>query len=148
MTADKTARKQRGRPFAKGVSGNPAGRPQGSRHKVSLLVESMLAGEAEALAATALQCAKAGDATLLKALLDRVAPPRREPTLTIELPGIQSAADTPAIAARLIAAVAAGELSPSEAQSIAGLLEHYRRQVELADIEARLRALEDVAGAR
>jgi hypothetical protein len=108
----------------------------------------MLAGEAEALAATALRCAKSGDATLLKALLDRVAPPRREPTLTIELPAIQSAADTPAIAARLIEAVAAGELSPGEAQSIAGLLEHYRRQVELADIEARLRALEDVAGAR
>lgn len=34
-TAKPTAKKPRGRPFPKGVSGNPAGRPKGSRHKVS-----------------------------------------------------------------------------------------------------------------
>ena len=33
--ADLTVRKQRGRPFVKGQSGNPFGRPIGSRNKVS-----------------------------------------------------------------------------------------------------------------
>ena len=32
--AETTAEKQRGRPFPPGVSGNPAGRPKGSRHKL------------------------------------------------------------------------------------------------------------------
>lgn len=31
--AETTARKQRGKPFQKGQSGNPAGRPKGSRNK-------------------------------------------------------------------------------------------------------------------
>lgn len=34
MDANTTAKKVRGRPFAKGKSGNPAGRPAGSRNKV------------------------------------------------------------------------------------------------------------------
>jgi hypothetical protein len=35
MLADGTPVKQRGRPFPKGVSGNPQGRPLGSRNKLS-----------------------------------------------------------------------------------------------------------------
>lgn len=34
MSADSTAPKQRGRPFKPGQSGNPQGRPLGSRHKL------------------------------------------------------------------------------------------------------------------
>ena len=36
-------------PFEKGQSGNPAGRRQGSRNKVTLAIEEMLDGEAEVL---------------------------------------------------------------------------------------------------
>ena len=35
MSADITVSKQRGRPFAAGVSGNPTGRPKGSRNKLT-----------------------------------------------------------------------------------------------------------------
>lgn len=35
MSADITVSKQRGRPFAAGVSGNPDGRPKGSRNKLT-----------------------------------------------------------------------------------------------------------------
>jgi hypothetical protein len=43
--AANSAKQQRGRPFPKGVSGNPAGRPLGSRHKVTLAVEALLDGQ-------------------------------------------------------------------------------------------------------
>lgn len=135
------AKQARGR-FKPGESGNPAGKPKGSRNKTTLLVERMIEGEAEAITQTAISLAKGGDASLLRAMLDRLAPARKEPTVTIELPPIRSPADAPAIAARLIEAVAAGELTPGEAQALAGLLEAYRRQSELADLETRIAALE------
>lgn len=145
---EKTGRKRKGGPpETLFVPGN-AGRPKGSRNKTTLLVERMIEGEAEALTTTAITMAKSGDPSLLRAMLDRLAPARKEPTVTIELPLIQSPADAPAVAARLIEAVAAGEIAPGEARSLAALLESYRRQSELAEIEARLRALEEHANAK
>jgi len=46
----KTGKQQRGVPFKPGRSGNPNGRPAGSRNKATLAIESLLEGEAEALA--------------------------------------------------------------------------------------------------
>lgn len=144
MTAAKTTKQQRGRPFQKGQSGNPAGRPVGSRHSVSLLVESLIQDRAEDVAQAALQAAiDGGDASLLRALLDRLAPARKERPVQVDLPALRSPADGPGIAAALLAKAASGELTPCEAQGLAGLLESYRRQSELADIEARLKALEE-----
>jgi hypothetical protein len=41
--------KQRERPFEKGRSGNPAGRPRGCRNRSTLAAQLLLQGEAEAL---------------------------------------------------------------------------------------------------
>ena len=45
--AENSAPKQRG--FQKGRSGNPAGKPPGTRNKMTLLAEALLDNEAEAL---------------------------------------------------------------------------------------------------
>jgi hypothetical protein len=142
MTAEYTGKKQRGRPFKQGASGNPAGRPKGARNRTTLLVEQMIDGEAEALTETAIRLAKAGDAGLMRALLDRLAPPRRERAVQVDLPPLTNPTDGPKIAAALLERAASGELTPTEAQGLAALLESYRKQSELADMEARLRALE------
>jgi hypothetical protein len=106
------------------------------------MVEALIEGEAEALTQTALTLAKAGDGALLKTLLDRLAPPRRERPVQVDLPLLQSPQDAPGVAAALLGLAASGELTPSEAQGLAGLLEAYRRQSELAELEARIAALE------
>lgn len=136
------AKQARGR-FKPGVSGNPRGKPPGTRHRVTQLVEGLIADKAEALTQRALESALAGDPALLKGLLDRLAPPRRERPVAVDLPPLTSPAAAPAIAAALLAKTASGELTPGEAAGLAGLLESYRRQSELADIEARLKALEE-----
>ena len=78
MTA-KTEKDQRGRgpgrPFAPGTSGNPRGRPSGSRHKTTLAMEALLDGEAEKLTRKAIELALAGDMVALRLCLDRTIPP-------------------------------------------------------------------------
>ena len=141
------AKQARGR-FRPGESGNPKGRPQGSRNKVSLLVEGMIEGQAEALTRQAINFAMSGDSSLLKALLDRLAPPRKERPVTIDLPTLTSPADGPRVAAELLGRAAAGDITPGEAQGLAALLEAFRKQSELADMEARLKVLEAAHGKR
>src|SRR5258708_8865649 len=95
--AEKTAGKQRGRPFLRGESGNPAGRPMGARHKATVAAEALLDGEAEALTRKAVEMALAGDGTALRLCLDRIIPPRRERPGRFKMPGLQSpAAPAPA----------------------------------------------------
>ena len=64
-------------PFQKGQSGNPKGRPVGSRNRVSLACDKLLEGEAEAITRKAIELAKAGDGPALRLCLDRIAPARR-----------------------------------------------------------------------
>jgi hypothetical protein len=58
-------RDRRGR-FARGRSGNPAGRPRGCRDHVNRAARLLLAGEAEALTRKAVEMALAGDPTALR----------------------------------------------------------------------------------
>ncbi len=86
MTAEITAPKQRGRPFPKGRSGNPQGRPPGARNAATVIAEQLLDGEAEALTRKAIDKAEEGDMTALRLCLDRVVPPRRERPVLFPLP--------------------------------------------------------------
>src|SRR3954468_864109 len=63
----------RGRPFKPGEGG----RKPGSRNRATLLVESLLNGEARRLGETAISLAIGGDPTALKLCLDRIAPVRK-----------------------------------------------------------------------
>ena len=68
----KTGREQDTR-FKPGQSGNPKGRPLGSRHKATLAIDKLLDGEADAITRKAIEIAKAGDTVALRLCLDRIA---------------------------------------------------------------------------
>ena len=132
-----------GRPFAKGVSGNPAGRPVGSRNKATLLALQLLEGEAEALTRKAVEQALEGDTTALRLCLERLVPPRKGRAIELDLPAITATVDLPPAFAALVAALARGDLTPDEAQTVGTLLEQHRRVLETADLERRVKALEE-----
>lgn len=143
MTA-KTAKKQRGKPFKPGQSGNPGGRPKGSRHRVTLAVEALLDGEAEKLTRKAVELALEGDTTALKLCLERLCPPRKDRPIdagAIKLPPLKASnlAQAQAAVAR---ALAGGRLAPSEADALARVLEAHRKAVEIQDLEERLAKIE------
>jgi hypothetical protein len=117
MTAENTAGKQRGRPFTKGRSGNPSGKPRGARHRATLAAEALLDGEAEALTRKAIELALAGDPIALRLCLDRILPPRRERPFRFVLPELRSAADAGSAMAAILAAVASGDTKARIASS-------------------------------
>ena len=131
------------RGFQKGQSGNPRGRPKGARHKTTLAMEAILEGEAEALTRKAIELANNGEATALRLCLDRLLPVRKDRHIRFALPPIDTPADLPKATAALIAAVAAGEITPSEAAELGRLVEAHGKAIEIHDHEARIRAIEE-----
>ena len=140
--ADKTGQEQpkagRGG-FAPGVSGNPAGRPPGSRNKATLAVEALLEGEAEALTRKCIERALEGDGQALRLCLDRLAPPRRDRPTPFALPALKEAADARDAFAAVVRAVGEGELTPSEAVTLAGLIEQFARVDDATETDRRAR---------
>jgi hypothetical protein len=62
----------RGRPFLKGVSGNPAGRPQGSRNRMNYMAEAMVEANLEGLVNTAIELGLGGNVAALRMLISKV----------------------------------------------------------------------------
>jgi hypothetical protein len=129
-------------PFEPGQSGNPAGKARGTRNKVTMAIEALLDGEAEALTRKAIEIAKGGDLAALRLCLDRLAPPRKDRLVMFELPTITCAADAVKASAALVTAVAIGDLTPAEAGELGKLIEAYVRALEATDFAARLENLE------
>jgi len=145
-SAGKTVRKQPGRPFKPGQSGNPAGRPKGTRNAVTRAVEVLLDGEAEELTRKAIELAKNGDMAAVRLCLDRIIPPRKDRHVAFPLPAMNEPVDAVKGLASIVAAVASGELTPSEASELTKLVEGYARVLETVDHEERLLALEGKLG--
>jgi Family of unknown function (DUF5681) len=141
---ENTAAKQRGRPFEPGKSGNPNGRPKGSRNQATMLAEALLDGEAEAITRKLINTALEGDTTALRLCLERLLAPRRERRVAFEFPEIiETAADAVRASSMVLGECAAGNLSPSEASEIMGLISSHVRVLEVTEIESRLAALEN-----
>jgi hypothetical protein len=64
--------------FQKGQSGNPAGRPRGSRNRATALFRDLLEDNAEAIVRKAISLAKTGDMSAVRVCMDRLAPARRK----------------------------------------------------------------------
>jgi len=121
--------------------GNP-GKPKGTRSRVTRAVEALLEGQYEQLTQAAIDKALEGDTTAMRLCLDRIAPPRKDAPVSIELPPVRSAADAVEASAMVLAAVAAGEITPDEAGRVMALLTAHRSILETGDLETRIAALE------
>lgn len=132
----------RGRPFEKGRSGNPAGKPRGARNRATLAAEALLDGESEALTRKAIELALAGDAMALRLCIDRILPRCRERPIEFRLPRLRASGDALAAIAAIVAGVARGDLADSEARTLTALVDCFSRTLMAADVEARLAAIE------
>jgi len=131
-----------GRNTAGHFSPGNSGRPKGSRNKATIAIESLLKGQAEALTQTAVTKALEGDSVALRLCLERIAPAPKDQPVSFSLSKMNNAMDAAEAAGNVLRAVSEGELTPLEATRVIGLIDSYRRTLELTEIEERLRALE------
>ena len=145
-TPENTDRKQAGR-FQPGQSGNLHGRPRGARNRATVACEALLDGQAEALTQKAIQKALEGDPVALRLCLDRIFPPPKDRPVTFPLPPITSARDTADLSAALLAAVAAGCVTPTEAVDLAKVISGAVKAYEVADTVERARTVSTLSDA-
>jgi hypothetical protein len=80
---------------------------------------------------------------LLLALLRAHRLPWRERSVRFQLPALRSVADAASAMAALTAAVAIGEVTPSEAAELSQLVEAYIKALEASEFDRRLRTIEE-----
>jgi Family of unknown function (DUF5681) len=130
-------------PFRPGQSGNPAGRPRGSRNKRTVIVEKLLDDSAGELTTAAIARATEGDPAALRACMDRVVPRLRHRPLDFALPHLVTLADTPVAINAIAQGLAHGDLDLEEAAALMRAVREFT--LALAAVERDKRAAASAA---
>lgn len=135
--------------FRKGLSGNPNGRPRGSRNRATLLADELfnraLFGadqKAWVIIGKTVAMAEAGDTTCIRLCLERIAPPRKDRPIQFALPQMTQVKDAVMASAAIVKGVSTGDLTPSEAVELSKVVENFSRHLQAEDFDARLAKLE------
>ena len=129
--------------FKPGQSGNPAGKPKGTRNATTLALEALLDGQASALTQKAINLALAGDMAALRLCLDRILPPRKDSPVAFDLPEMKTLNDAVPAMGALVKAVGDGDLTPTEAAELTKMVQAFAKIIETAELEDRVRKLEE-----
>ena len=121
--------------FTRGVSGNPGGRPAGSRNKSTLLLEELLHSRKEELIEKVIEQALQGDTLALKLCLERLYPVPRERRIDLPLPEVTEIAQAPAAVSKIITGIGEGEITPGEGELLTGIVERQARLLEAQQAE-------------
>lgn len=137
-----TEKKKHPAAFKPGQSGNPAGKPKGAKNHATRALLQLMEGSAEQITKAVLTAAKGGDMTAAKFVLDRIVPAAKERPLSLHLPTIESPTDIASAQSAILQAVAAGEITPGEGTTLAGIVEARRKALETDELAQRLAELE------
>ena len=129
--------------FLPGQSGNPAGRPRGSRNKKTLMLEALLDDESETLMRRVIGLAKMGDDVAMRLVFARMLPPRRDRPVPLELPRIESEADARRASGDVMEAVGAGEITPQEAEQLLRVIAGAAMVMQSSGMSERLKWLQE-----
>jgi hypothetical protein len=131
--------------FQPGQSGNPAGRPPGSRNKKTLALEAAFDDRAEEILDDVIGRAKEGEKTAMRLCMERILAPKRERAITIDLPVIETAGDARRALAVVTAELGEGGITLGEATKLIALIDRMVRLIErVAKLEQKEREAAEV----
>jgi len=124
------------------MSGNKRGRPKGSRDARTLLFDELVP-HGQALISKAVALALNGDPVMIRLCLDKLIsnPKPREQSVKIKDFG-GSLSERGEL---VLAAIASGDISPSEGSVVLGAITAQSKLIEVDDLIKRIEALEHVA---
>jgi hypothetical protein len=131
--------------FRPGASGNPRGKPPGLKHKTTVW-EAQLDAAGPKLLRKIIQLALKGDTALLRWAGDRLLPIRKDRHIELALGDVRTAADALEASRLVLAAVAAGTLTPSEGEQLSKALSVHIGLHGAVEVEAQLGMLEQAHG--
>ena len=132
MTAKRQAPKTA---FKPGTSGNPAGKPAGTRSKSTQLLLVLMQDGAQKITQAVIEAAKI--------ILARVMPPAKERPVCVDLPDTSTSEGVAAAQNAILQAVAAGDLLPGEASTLSAIVEAKRRAIETQERAERITQLKN-----
>ncbi|EJC63253.1 hypothetical protein QWA_06580 [Alcaligenes faecalis subsp. faecalis NCIB 8687] len=123
-----------------GQSGNPKGRPKGSKNRKTMVVQEF-EKEGSRIARVVIDAALEGDMTAANMVLQRLSPPLRSRSekVTFEL---DPEAPLSEQAQQVLTAVAAGDIDPDTGKLLIDAIAAFAGIKQVDDLESRLAALE------
>ncbi len=126
--------------FHKGISGNPAGRKKGIKNKRTEL-RGLLQSRADDLVQKAVELALEGDTAALRICIDRCIPAIKAKDAPIALAGLTGTLAEQGQA--VLSAMAAGTITPDEANAVMQVIAAHARIVEVDELEKQVATLEE-----
>ena len=99
----------RGRPWVKGQSGNPRGRPSRA-HVATKVAQGLIDRKTLSLVDATLGWAQGGNKPMLRLCIERLLPPRREAPVWLNLPPIETRGDVREAMKAVVNAVGQGDI--------------------------------------
>jgi hypothetical protein len=130
----------KGKPFEPGNTAGK-GRPTGSRNKKTIFQQELEKDGAAIIQKIKMQALKA-DPTAMRLCMERLVPLAKAPNASIPLPPVDTPAGLTEAISAITTALAAGELSAQEGESLARIVESQRRNIAVEEFEARLKTVE------
>jgi hypothetical protein len=116
----------RGKPWVKGQSGNPVGRPSRA-YKAASVAHALFDRKTPELVDRAIAWCQGRDRGMLRAYLQRLVPPRREAPVYLGLPPLETRDDLTAALTKVANAVVQGDIPTMQGERLVRMLLAIRR---------------------